>query len=52
MRNHLHLLVKQRKSWKDANDLSGRYGWISNLGPWSVLSRLKPWLGVGESATA
>ena len=48
MRNHLHLLMKRRKSWKYVKNFVGRNEWFTNLGPWSgssirVSRGIKPW---------
>ena len=57
MRNHLHLLMKQRTSWKDTKPSAGRDGWVVNIGLWYGNSNifnsgLKPWASVGESGAA
>ena len=57
MRNNLHPLMKQRASWNNANPLSGRAGWVADLGPQSrsrssVNRGLKPWVGLGDSGAA
>ena len=57
MRNHLHPLIKQRTSWNNVKTLTGRYGWVADLVPWSVSSSrdsrgLKPWAGVGGVGSA
>ena len=57
MCNHLHLLMKRRMSWKNAETFSGRNGWVANLVTWcgsssSVNRGMKPWTGVGESGAS
>ena len=38
MRNHLHPLMKRRRSRNNEKTLSRSSGWVSDLGPWSGLS--------------
>ena len=57
MRNHLHPLMKQKKSVNYAKPFAGRAQWIADLGPWYGSSNrvnmvLKPWVGMGESGSA
>ena len=57
MRNHLHLLMNQRKYYNNAKPLPGRAGWFADLVMWSGSSNrvsrgLKSWGGVGESGAA
>ena len=57
MRNYLHPLMKQRTSRNNEKTLSGRAGWVADLGQWSGSSNrvrrgLEPWAGVGESGSA
>ena len=32
MNNQLHSLMKRRNSWNNENPLSGRAGWVADLG--------------------
>ena len=48
IRNHLHLLIKKSMSWNDKKPLSGRDGWVYDLGIQSgssirVSRGIKPW---------